>query len=136
MLTRRTLMGGAAAMAGAVAAPKVMAQPGPVLIRWGYLLPPLGQFTSIFTLKPELLKHHGKTYNFEARVLRGTSLLVTAFAAGEIEVGNIGFAAFPPAVLNAGMTDMKIVGDESEDGFNGMFSSQIRVRKDSGINSI
>lgn len=136
MLTRRTLIGTAAAMAGAVAAPKAMAQPAPVLIRWGYLLPPLGQFTSIFTLKPELLKHHGKTYNFEARVMRGTSLLVTAFAAGEIDVGNLGFAAFVPAVLNAGMTDMKIIGDESEDGFNGQFSSQIRVRKDSGINSI
>ena len=136
MLTRRTLVGGAAALVGTAAAPPVLAQEKPVLIRWGYLLPPLAQFTGVWTLKPELLKHHGKTYNMEAKVVRGTALLVAAFAAGEIDVGNLGFAAFPQAVLNAGMTDMKIIGDESEDGFNGQFSSQIRVRKDSGINSV
>ena len=136
MLTRRTLMGGAAAMAGAVAAPQVLAQPKPVVIRYGYILPPVAEMASLFLTKPELLKHHGKSYTFEAKYFRGSPLLVTAMAADEIDVANLGFSTFPQAVLNAGMTDMKVIGDECEDGFNGQFASQFRVRKDSGINTL
>ena len=136
MLTRRTLMGGAAALAGAAAiATPALAQQRP-MIRFGYVLPPVAELAGIFTLKPDLLKHHGKTYDFEAKFVRGSPLLVTALAAGELEVANLGFSTFNQAVVNAGLTDMKIIGDEAEDGFHGQFASQIRVRKDSGITKI
>ena len=129
-------MGGAAAVAGAVAAPRVLAQSAPVNIRYGFFLPPTSQMAGVFTLKPELLKHHGKTYTFEAKNVRSTSTFVTALAAGEVDIGNIGFSSFPLAVLNAGLTDLKIIGDEAEDGLNGMYASETRVRKDSGIKTI
>lgn len=135
MLNRRILMGGAAAMAGAAVAPRVLAQAAPVNIRYGYFLPPTSQMAGVFTLKPELLKHHGKTYTFEAKNVRSTSTFVTALAAGEVDIGNIGFSSFPLAVLNAGLTDLKIIGDEAEDGLNGKYASEMRVRKDSGINT-
>jgi len=108
----------------------------PPTIRWGYVLPPIAEIAGIFTTKPELLKHHGKSYTFEAKFVRGSPLLVTALAANEIEVANLGFSTFHQAVVNAGLSDMRIIGDEAEDGFHGQFSSQIRVRKDSGINKI
>jgi sulfonate transport system substrate-binding protein len=105
-------------------------------IRWGYVLPPIAEIAGIFTTKPDLLKHWNKSYTFEPKFVRGSPLLVTALAAGEIEVANLGFSTFNQAVVNAGLTDMRVIGDEVEDGFHGYFSSQIRVRKDSGINKI
>ena len=132
----RILVGATAALLCATAtATPVLAQDKP-LIRYGYILPPVAEMAGIFLTKPELLKHHGKTYNFEAKFLRGSPLIVTALAAGEIEVGNLGVSTFYQAVVNANLTDMKVIADEAEDGFQGMFSSQIRVRKDSGINKI
>jgi NitT/TauT family transport system substrate-binding protein len=125
---------GAAAAIAAPATP-ALSQSLP-LIRFGYLLPPISEMAGIFTVKPELLKHYRKTYNFEAKYVRGSPLLVTAFAAGEIDVGNLGVSTFHQAVVNAGLSDMKVIGDEAQDGFNGMFSSQVRVRKDSEITKI
>lgn len=136
MLTRRTLMGGTAALLGTVAAPQVMAQPKPVAIRAGYAAPPSAQFGAIFLAKPELLKHHGKSYTYEAKLFRSSSLQVTAMAANELDLGNFAFSTFHQAVVNAGVADLKIIGDEAEDGFPGYFGTQIRVNKDSGINSI
>ena len=135
MLNRRSLLGGATAVLGAVAAPQVLAQPKPVRIRVGYTAPPLAQMAPLFMTKPEILKHHDKSYTFEGTLLRSGPLQVTAFAANEIQVGNLNFNTFYQAVVNAGMADMKVIGDECEDG-RGRFDSQIRVRKDSGIDSI
>jgi sulfonate transport system substrate-binding protein len=108
----------------------------PVTIRWGYILPPVAEMASIFAAQPALTPHLGKSYRFEAKYFRGSPLLVTALAANEIDVGNLGFSTFFQAVVNAGLSDMRVITDEVEDGFNGYFSSQIRVRNDSGINKI
>jgi sulfonate transport system substrate-binding protein len=105
-------------------------------IRWGYVLPPVAEFAGILTNKPELLKHWNKSYTFEPKFVRGSPVLVTALAAGELDIANLGFSTFYQAVVNAGLSDMRVIGDEVEDGFHGYFSSQIRVRKDSGINKI
>jgi sulfonate transport system substrate-binding protein len=137
MISRRlSLAVGLAALAQAVfAAGPSQAQDLPT-IRWGYVLPPVAEMAGIFASKPELVPHLNKTYKFEAKFVRGSPLLVTALAAGELEVANLGFSTFYQAVENAGLKDMKIIGDEAEDGYNGYFSSQIRVRKDSGIKKI
>src|SRR5947199_402107 len=67
---------------------------------------------------------------------RGSPLLVTALAANEVDVANLGFSTLYQAVNNAGLSDMKVIADEAEDAINGFFASQVRVRKDSGINKI
>lgn len=135
MLTKRVLTIATASLLSVAVATPVMAQDKP-LIRYGYILPALSQLAGIFTLKPEILKNHGKTYTFQATFMRSSPLLVTAMAANEIDIGNLGMSTLHQAVVNAGMTDIKVIADEAEDGFNGRFSSQIRVRKDSGINKI
>jgi NitT/TauT family transport system substrate-binding protein len=105
-------------------------------IRWGYVLPPVAEFAGILTNKPELLTHWNKSYTFEPKFVRGSPVLVTALAAGELDIANLGFSTFYQAVVNAGLSDMRVIGDEVEDGFHGHFSSQIRVLKDSNINKI
>jgi len=105
-------------------------------IRWGYVLPPIAEIPMIFTAQPALTPHLDKSYHFEGKFFRGSPLLVTALAANEIEVGDLGFSTFYQAVVNAGISDMRVISDEVEDGFHGYFASQIRVRNDSGINKI
>lgn len=135
MINRRELIGGTAALLGTAAATPVLAQELP-LIRWGYLLPPMAQTASIFTKKPELLKNLNKTYRYEAVFVRGTPLLVTALAAKEIDLANLGFSSLNSAVVNAGLNELRIIFDESEDNVEGRFSSETRVLKDSGINKV
>jgi len=137
MILRRALLGRALmALAGLVVAAAPSKSADLPNIRWGYVLPPVAEFAGIFTNKPELLKHWNKSYTFEPKFVRGSPVLVTALAAGEVDLANLGFSTMFQAVVNAGLSDMRIVGDEAEDGFNGYFSSQIRVRKDSGIDKI
>ena len=138
MITRKRFMMGLASSLGATTA--LMANKARAAdlphIRWGYVLPPAAEFAGIFLANPNLLRNHGKTYTFEAKFMRGSPLLVTALAANEVDIANLGFSTFNQAVVNAGLADMKIISDEVEDGFNGQFSSQIRVLKTSGIAKI
>lgn len=137
MLTRRTIIGGAAALLSvAAAATPVFAQDKPLVIRWGYALPPPMHVAGIFTLKPDILKHYGKSYTIETKFLRSTPLVISGFASNEVDVANLGASGIALGALNAGMTDLKLIIDEAEDGFNGQFASEMRVRKDSGINSV
>lgn len=134
-MNRRELLGGAAALVTTAVATPAVTQPLPH-IRWGYLLPPIAQIASIFTKKPELLNNINKTYTFEAVYLRGSPLLVTALAAKEIDLANLGFSSMNQAVVNANLNDLRIIFDESEDGVGGQFASETRVLKDSGIDKI
>lgn len=138
LLTRRNAITSVGAAASVLSMPAILPARAADLpnIRWGYILPPVAEMAGIFLLKPELLKHHGKTYTFEPKFLRGSPLVVTALAANEIDMGNLGFSTFHQAVVNAGISDMRIIADEAEDAFNGQFASQLRVRKDSGITKV
>jgi NitT/TauT family transport system substrate-binding protein len=134
-LLRSVVALGALLMLGSWVAGPAAAQNLPH-IRWGYVLPPIAEIASIFDAKPELTKHLGKSYTYQSVYVRGSPNLVRGLAAGEIDVANLGFSTFHQAVVNAGLADMRVIADEVEDGFHGYFSSQIRVRKDSGINKV
>ena len=120
----------------ATAATSVMAQDKPLVIRYGHALPPTTQLAGMFAVKPDILKHYGKSYTIDIKALRSTPIVVTSFASNEVDIANLGAAGVALGALNAGMTDLKLIADENEDGFNGQFASQIRVRKDSGINTV
>ena len=87
MLTRRNAITSVGAAASVLSMPAILPARAADLpnIRWGYILPPVAEMAGIFLLKPELLKHHGKTYTFEPKFLRGSPLVVTALAANEID---------------------------------------------------
>jgi sulfonate transport system substrate-binding protein len=57
-------------------------------------------------------------------------------ATDEIQIGNFSFSAFPIAVANAGLSDLRIIADEIKDGVPGFFTDQFVVRKDSPIRSV
>lgn len=104
-------------------------------IRMSYIQPVSNWATMLFQT-PGLAKHFNQSYTFEILHFQGTPLLIQALAAGELEVGNFSFSAFPLAVTNAKLDDLRIIADEIQDGAPGYFSDQYLVMKDSPIKTV
>jgi ABC-type nitrate/sulfonate/bicarbonate transport system substrate-binding protein len=119
---------GAALMASAASA-------DPVKIRLSYIVP-VSNWATILFAKPELAKHLGTSYSFEAVHFQSTPTLIQALAAGEIEIANLGFTSLPLAVTNAGMSDLRVISDELQDGVPGYYSNEYMVLKDSPIQKV
>ena len=122
-----------AALAALFAAAAAGAEP--VKIRVGWVVVP-GQITPILFEPPGVAKHHGKSYVLEPVRYPGSSVALTAMAAGELELANLTFTQVPAAILNGGMTDIRIVIDEFRDGIDGYDSIAYMVLKDSPIQKV
>jgi NitT/TauT family transport system substrate-binding protein len=107
----------------------------PVKIRIGWIVAPASMVPLLF-LKPEIAKHHGKSYQFEPIHFSSSTLQITAISQGEIDIAAFGYTSFPLAIQNAGLSDLRIIADEIQDGAPGYYSTPYFVRKDSGINKI
>ena len=123
----------AAIIAGALLAPAVQAEP--VKIRQSYIVS-VANWATILFAKPEMAKHLGKSYTFEAVHFQSTPTLIQALAANEIEIANLGFTSLPLAITNAKMNDLRIFADELQDGAPGYYSNQYMVLKDSPIKKV
>lgn len=106
----------------------------PLKIRMGYVVPANEIFT-LFWEKPEIMKHYKKSYTLELIFFRGTSALISAYAAKEIDFGDLAFTSFPLAITNAGL-DLKILADNNQDGVEGYLSEPWCVLADSPIKTI
>ena len=114
------------------AASVATAQAEPLKIRLSYIAPVANWATMLFQ-RPELARHLGKSYTFEAIHFQGTPQLITALNVGELDIANLGFTTLPIAVTNAGMSDLRIISDELQDGVPGYYSNEFMVRKDGAI---
>jgi sulfonate transport system substrate-binding protein len=102
----------------------------PVRIRAGWVATPASLIPILFA-KPGLAKHDGITYKFEPVFIGGSPPQITGLAAGELEIATLNFASFPIAVENAGLTDLKIIADETQDGYKDYATAEYMVLKDS-----
>jgi len=107
----------------------------PVKIRIGWIVAPASLIPLLF-LKPELAKHHNKSYTFDPIHFASSTLQITAISQGEIDIAGFGYTSFPLAIQNGGLSDLRIVADEIIDGAPGYYATQYFVRKDSGIEKI
>ncbi len=119
-------------VAASVAAPYVARAADPVKIRIGWVVTP-ASMVPLALEKKDLMRNFGKTYVAEAIRFEGTPLAITAMAAGDLDIGPFAFSAFGLAIQNAGMEDLRIICDESEDGFPGYGTNEFMVLKDSPI---
>jgi sulfonate transport system substrate-binding protein len=110
----------------------VVAPAEPVKIRLSYIAPVSNWATMLFQ-RPELARHLGKSYTFEAIRFQGTPQLITALNVGELDIADLGYTTLPIAINNAGMSDLRIISDEAQDGVPGYYSSEFLVRKDGPI---
>jgi NitT/TauT family transport system substrate-binding protein len=124
----------AAALALAFGAGGAAAQQ-PVKIRIAWVVP-IGNWASIIYEKKDLMTHYGKSYVVEPVHFQSTPQMITALAAGELEIADLAYSSFAIAVENAGMSDLKIIADEAQDGAHGYYSGQYFVLKDGPIKTI
>ena len=87
----------------------------PLKIRVAWIVPATN-IASILFAKPELAKHLGRSYTMEPVRFQGTPPMITALAVDDIDVALLGYSSLNLAVLNAGMSDLRIVADEFQDG--------------------
>ena len=126
-LAATAICAAAAALTSSAAA---FADPPQIRVGW---VAPVANFASILLLKPDLMQHQGKTYQFEPQHFASTPTMIPALAADQIEIGSLSYAAFANAIENAGMDDLRVIADDFEDGVNDSYSDEIMVLKDSPI---
>ncbi|MGZ3312471.1 MAG: ABC transporter substrate-binding protein, partial [Xanthobacteraceae bacterium] len=107
----------------------------PVKIRASWIVAP-SDWTPLLLEKPELMTHNGKSYAFEPMRFQGTPAVITALANNELELGNLAFSSLALAIQNAGLEDLRIVGDQFKDGTDGNYSNQFFVLKDSPVQKV
>jgi ABC-type nitrate/sulfonate/bicarbonate transport system substrate-binding protein len=103
-------------------------------IRLSYIVP-VANWATMLMQKKDLMKHEGKSYTLDIIHFRGTPELITALANSELEIANMGFTTLPLAVVNAGMSDLRIISDELQDGVPGYYSNEFMVRKDGPVHA-
>jgi NitT/TauT family transport system substrate-binding protein len=108
----------------------------PPAIRLAWSVMPGELAPVIFASKPELAHNNGKTYAFSPVHITASPQMIQGLAANEIDIAAFAFSSFPLAVQNAGMTDLRIIADESQDGVPGYYTDESKVRNDSGIAKI
>src|SRR5215467_5047395 len=106
-----------------------------VKIRASWIVAP-SDWTPLLPEKPELMKNNGKSYVFEPMRFQGTPAVITALANNEIELGNLAFSSLALAIENAGLEDLRIVGDQFKDGSEGHYSNQFFVLRESPIQKV
>jgi NitT/TauT family transport system substrate-binding protein len=112
-----------------------IAQAEPVKIRMAWVAP-VSNWASIVLEKKDLAKHLGKSYTLETVRFAGTPPMMTALAAGELEIANLAYSTFPLAVQNANMDDLRVIADEFQDGVTGFATNEWAVLKDSPIQKV
>jgi NitT/TauT family transport system substrate-binding protein len=86
--------------------------------------------------KSGIARHEGVSYTLDAIHFQGSPPMITALATGEVDLVGLGFSTLPIAVLNAGMTDLRIVADLFQDGVEGHYSNEFLALKDGPIHTI
>lgn len=105
----------------------------PVKIRGSFVVPGAEIFP-IMSVKTDILKNWGKSYVAEFQRFRGTSPMVLAFAAKELDVGLMAYSSFLIAIDKAKL-DLKILAEDFKTGM-GYFSNVWSVLEESPIKTV
>jgi sulfonate transport system substrate-binding protein len=133
---RQFSLGGLAAGAAVTAAGRrAVAQSAPVKIRVGWVVIPASTAPLVLE-KKDILKHYGHSYIAEATRFEGTPPVITALAAGELDIGPLAFSSFALAIQNAHMDDLRVICDEIQDGVPGHGTNEFMVRNDSPVKTV
>ena len=107
----------------------------PYHLRIGWVVAGADLATLMFA-KPELAPHAGKSYIPELMHFEGTSTAMQALATGELDCAALAYSTFALGVVNAGLEDLRVIGDGFQDGVPGYHTNGYFVRNDSAIRSV
>lgn len=123
------------AAAAAAGRRRAWAQAEPVKIRIGWVVVPASTAPLVLE-KKDILKHYGKSYVAEATRFEGTPPVITALAAGQLDIGPLAFSSLGLAIENAHMDDLRVICDEVQDGVPGHGTNEFMVLNDGPIKTI
>ncbi len=107
----------------------------PYHLRIGWVIAGADLATLMFG-KPELAPHAGKSYIPELTHFEGTSTAMQALATGELDCAALAYSTFALGVINAGLQDLRVIGDGFQDGVPGYHTNGYFVRNDSAIRTV
>jgi len=108
-------------------------QPVKIRVAW---IAPVSNWASLLLEKKDLARHLGKSYVLEPTRYVGTPQMITALANNELEVASLAFSTLPVAILNAGLSDLRVIADELQDGVPGHYSQEYMVLTDGPIKKV
>ena len=83
--------------------------------------------------KRNLLTNFGRSYIAEATRFEGTPPVITALAAGELDIGPLAFSSFELTIDNAHIEDLRVICDEIQDGVVGHGTNEFMVLNDGPV---
>jgi sulfonate transport system substrate-binding protein len=86
--------------------------------------------------RPGVAQQEDKSYTLEFDHFTSTPSMITAIAAGQVDIVPFAYSSFPLAVENAKLDDLRIIADGFRDGVPGYYSSEFMVAKDSPIQKV
>lgn len=107
----------------------------PVKIRISWVVAP-AELTPIMASPPGIARHAGTAYVAEYTHFAGGPLAVTAFASGAEDIAGFGYATIASAIQGAGISDLRVIADVSQDGAEGWYTNEYMVRKDGPIRAV
>ncbi|MBO0753510.1 MAG: ABC transporter substrate-binding protein, partial [Bradyrhizobiaceae bacterium] len=107
----------------------------PLKIRLSYVVP-VANWATLLVEKKDLASHLGTSYQLEITRFAGTPPMITALAAGELDIADLTYPTLPIAIQNAGMDDLRIIADEFQDGNPGYYSNEYFVLADGPIKKV
>ncbi|HUI95340.1 MAG TPA: hypothetical protein VLX44_06290, partial [Xanthobacteraceae bacterium] len=107
----------------------------PLKIRLSYVVP-ISNLASMLLEKKDLARHLDKSYQLEVTRFAGTPPMVTALAAGELDIANLAYPTLPIAIQNAGIGDLRVISDDFQDGNPGYYSNEFMALADGPIKQV
>src|SRR5438477_12804321 len=83
----------------------------PVKIRIGWIAAPANLAPILFA-KDGIAQHLGKSYTLDPLRFNGSSPMVLAIAAGELDIALLAYSSFATAIENGQMHDLRAIADD------------------------
>jgi ABC-type nitrate/sulfonate/bicarbonate transport system substrate-binding protein len=128
---RRMFLG--AMIAATLAVPVAQAEPVTIKAAWAAVP---GQMFPILMQMKNVLVHYGKSYTVEAVRAPGSGPQTTALATGDLSLAYFAPAAFALAIQNAHMSDLRLIGEATRDGYDDYLTRKFAVLADSPIKKV
>jgi len=109
------------------------AEPLNISVGWVVLS---GDMAPLVFMKPDILKHYGKTYTVTPLRFQGTSPEITALAADQLDIASLAYSSLGLAIENAHLDDLRVIADGFQDGVPGYDSVEYMVRNNSNIKKV
>lgn len=87
-------------------------------IRLGWVVAP-GSTAALLMMKPDASVHRGVTYTFVPMHFVSTAVELAPLATNDVDIIDISYSAIGAAIENAHLDDLRIIGDEIQDGVDG-----------------